>query len=514
MGSTYRAFISYSHADAAFARWLHARLETYQLPGELARLLPAGERRGRLGPVFRDREELPASIDLSASVREALAASDVLIVLCSPDARQSAWVGREIEVFRELGPDRPILAAIVRGEPAEAFPPPLLQGREPLAADLRKQGDGRRLGFLKIVAGIAGVPLDALVQRDAQRKLRRVIAVTLVTSAAAIVLAVMTVIAIRSGNEATRQKAGAEGLVEFMLTDLRADLRGVGRLDLMTRVNQRALAYYSAQNLADLPADSLERWARILHAMVEDETQREDGDLDLAARIANQAHRTTSHLLRNAATDPDLVFAQGQSEYWVGHVYEAREDYEAAGKWYARYRASSLRLQALEPGSLRTLMERGFGELNMGIVSFGEHGSNPEAIAWFERAVGWFSQAEKRAANPKDARTALANAYAWLADMHYKAGDYAAALRAQAEGARLKRLLANADRRDLDKYFDLLVAERALALTRYHLGDRGTAREEIARLIPLTLQLSARDPDNRQWSYIAEKTQADLAQLD
>src|SRR5436190_415085 len=105
--------------------------------------------------------------------------------------------------------------------PAAAFPEALLDGREPLAADLRKHGDGRRLGFLKVVAGIAGVPLDSLVQRDAQRNLRRVTAVTLVTASAAILMAVMTVIAIQSRNEAERQRGEAEGLIEYMLTDLR-----------------------------------------------------------------------------------------------------------------------------------------------------------------------------------------------------------------------------------------------------------------------------------------------------
>lgn len=71
---------------------------------------------------------------------------------------------KEIELFRALHPDRPILAAIVRGELAEAFPAPFMDGAEPLAADLRREGDGWRLGFLKIIAGIAEVPLDALGQ--------------------------------------------------------------------------------------------------------------------------------------------------------------------------------------------------------------------------------------------------------------------------------------------------------------------------------------------------------------
>src|SRR3712207_7323871 len=53
----------------------------------------------------------------------------------------------------------------------ECFPPALRQkydrrGRptskraEPLAADFRQTGDGRRLPFLKLVAGMLGVPLD------------------------------------------------------------------------------------------------------------------------------------------------------------------------------------------------------------------------------------------------------------------------------------------------------------------------------------------------------------------
>lgn len=516
MGSTYRAFISYSHSDAVFARWLHRRLEAYRLPGGLGRISRAGGRDARLGPIFRDRDELPAAEDLSASVRAALAASDVLVVLCSPDARASAWVCREIALFRELGPDRPILAAIVRGEPREAFPEPLLEGREPLAADLRKQGDGRRLGFLKIVAGIADVPLDALVQRDAQRKLRRVTAVTLAAATAALAMAVMTVIAIQSRNEASRQRNEAESLVEYMLTDLRGELRGVGRLDVMSGVNLRAMDYYENQgDLAGLPPDSLERRARVLHAMVEDETNREGGDLDMAARMAAEAHQTTALLL--AAADersPDLVFEHAQSQYWVGRVYEMREDYAAAQPWYARYDASARQLAAIEPESHRAHMERGFGALNLGIVAFQIEGSGKRPVELFQAAIHWFDRARQLAPANEAVRAELANAYAWLADVHYKAGNFQASLDAQLQAEGLKRALAQADPRDLDKFFSLLVTERALALTRHQLGEHAAARASLRLLAAQTAALSARDPEKREWRFIADKTHADLAQLD
>lgn len=297
----YGAFLSYSHKDAGAARWLHRRLESYRIPRRLARTgtaRPALPQ--RLGPIFRDREELAAGHDLSEGVRAALARSDALVVLCSPDAAVSVWVGREIAAFRELNPGKPVLAAIVRGDPADCFPEMLREGAdgaalEPLAADLRPEGDGRRLGLLKLVAGLAGIGLDALVQRDAQRRIRRVMAVTLAAAVAVIAMAVLTIFALSARAEADRQRKEAEGLVEFMLTDLRDRLKGVGRLDVLTAVNRRALGYYRQQDVAVLPADSLERRARILHAMGEDDERR--GDFDRALAQFDEASRTTAALL-------------------------------------------------------------------------------------------------------------------------------------------------------------------------------------------------------------------------
>ena len=64
--------------------------------------------------------------------------------------------------------------------------------------------------------------------------------------AALLAMTGMTIFAIQSRNEAQHQQAEAEGLVEYMLTDLRSELKGVGRLDVMTKVNERAMDYYES----------------------------------------------------------------------------------------------------------------------------------------------------------------------------------------------------------------------------------------------------------------------------
>ncbi len=199
----YWAFISYSHKDAAFGRRLHRRLEAYALPRRLVgRARADGMTVPRhLAPIFRDREEFSAAQDLSAEVRAALAQSRSLVVVCSAAAAQSAWVAREIALFRELHPDRAVLAAIRAGEPSDGLPPVLRQRTasgeavEPLAADFRKGRDGWEHGLLKLVAGIVGVGLDELVQRDSQRRVRRVTAVTAAALTLVLVMGVLTVFA-------------------------------------------------------------------------------------------------------------------------------------------------------------------------------------------------------------------------------------------------------------------------------------------------------------------------------
>src|SRR5262245_24465359 len=174
----YYAFISYSHKDKELADWLHREIERFRVPRSLAGKLTAnGVVPKRLTPVFRDQQELAAAGDLGAEIKAALAASQFLIVLCSPTAATSRWTNAEIEAFKHTRPDACVLAAIASGEPfaseipgreeEECFPPALrhkydrrghrtTRRAEPLAADFREDGDGKKLAVLKLIAGMLG----------------------------------------------------------------------------------------------------------------------------------------------------------------------------------------------------------------------------------------------------------------------------------------------------------------------------------------------------------------------
>jgi len=188
----YWAFISYSHKDTAIADWLHQKLETYRVPKSLVGTPSReGEVPSRIMPIFRDREELPTSSELGDNLQKSLQQSRYLIVICSPDAAQSHWVEEEVRAFKGWHGRDHIIALIARGAPNatdrgraedECFPQSMRFDVnaanvrvqvEPIAADLRPEGDGRERAFLKIVAGLLGVGFDDLYQREKRRQKRR-----------------------------------------------------------------------------------------------------------------------------------------------------------------------------------------------------------------------------------------------------------------------------------------------------------------------------------------------------
>ena len=136
MGSSQRfaAFISYSHKDEAWARWLHRRLESFRVPRHLAGTQGSnGKVPKQIGRCFRDQTELAVAGELSTALQDALRQSHSLIAVCSPEAAASPWVNEEIRFFRSLGRGDRIYALIVAGEPhsknpaRECFPAALLQ---------------------------------------------------------------------------------------------------------------------------------------------------------------------------------------------------------------------------------------------------------------------------------------------------------------------------------------------------------------------------------------------------
>ncbi|HEX3950162.1 MAG TPA: toll/interleukin-1 receptor domain-containing protein [Steroidobacteraceae bacterium] len=228
----YRAFISYSHRDAAWASWLHRSLERYRPPKVLIGTATAqGEVPKRLTPIFKDRDELPSATDLGVLINAALAGSAAQIIICSPNSAKSKWVNEEILAFKRLGREHQILCIIVGGEPnasdlpgredEECFPPALrfrlgpdgnlsATRTEPIAADARPGKDGKNSAKLKLISGLLGVGYDALRRREQQRRNARLFAFSCAAAAGMVLTSGLAAYALVERAAAQRQTLRAE----------------------------------------------------------------------------------------------------------------------------------------------------------------------------------------------------------------------------------------------------------------------------------------------------------------
>lgn len=328
----YWCFISYRHADnheqdRNWASWLHQEIERYDVPAEL---VGTKNKRGdtipeRIYPVFRDEDSLPADADLGNSIVNALNRSRFMVALCSPRSVESKYCTQEILHFKQTGKQDRLIAAILDGEPGEkgneCFCSPLIHPvsdegdldtstfEEPIAADFRiREGNITREGFtsaeayrlslldmdhtlskreirervesydaqlqlmkLKIIAGILGVPLELLRDRDkayqlelarkqAQR-LRRwlvvVISLGLAALAAGGIASWQGNIAKVKGIEASAQLLAAQARLQvqdtFFETDQRAVLLALESLKLKPTIQGDSALRVALANLPGRP---------------------------------------------------------------------------------------------------------------------------------------------------------------------------------------------------------------------------------------------------------------------
>ena len=514
----YMAFLSYSHDDERDAAWLHENLEEFRVPKRLiGQLTDMGPVPKRLSPIFRDRHELAAAADLGEEIEEAIAGSRFLIVLCSMSAAQSHWINEEIKCFKRLHREDRVLAVILDGEPfasdipgrehEECFPPALrfhcdrkgkltAQRAEPLAADLRESGDGRHMGLLKTAAGMLGVGLDDLAQREAHRRHRRMTIITAASLAGMLATSGLAYTAIQARDEARDQRREADKLVGFMLGDLREKLEPIGRLDVLDSVGARALAYYESQNKSDLSDGALAQRSRALTLMGEMAFTR--GDLDGALRRYQEAMASTAEAVRRSPNNPQSVFDHAQNVFWVAFVDFRRGNSDKAAGGFREYRQLADRMIALAPGNADYRMERIYADTNLGTVLASQRRFREAADVYQQSLDRSEALAAKYPANLEYQRH-LAEALAWLAEARENVGQFDEAIAHRQREISLLSDLWASNKGDTNLRKKELAARRSLARLHASQGQLDLALEDSRRASALLEWLTKVEPANTDW---------------
>lgn len=519
----YRAFISYSHADEKWARWLMRRLESYRVP---ANLVGSKGRDGpipaKLGKFFRDRDELPSAGDLSSTISTALENSTALIVICSTASAQSRWVNAEIDAFRQSVRENIIFSFIVDGDPAShdpsvaCFPESLIRPdvegdpeHEPLAADARKEGDGRERAFIKLAAGLLGVGLDDLRQRESHRKLRRM---AIVTSAALAALAITVMLAISAQvarNDAEHRHEQAEDLLGFMVGDLRESLTPIGRLDLLENVGEKAMAYFAKVNASELSEEELTRQAEILTQIGEIRVSQHQ--YDTAAKSFIQAHERSAELAESHPGNPAHLFNRGQAEFWVGYVHWRWGDLENARKWLAKYRDSSQQLSNLDPSREDWAREVIYGYHNLAVLALESDNLGP-AESSFRQELKALQEMQSGESDDTLQRN-ISDVLSWLGTIAVRKGNLENAVNYFQKTSAIMESLQLKDPGDADRRYGWAYSTLLTAETEAIKGEIGKADILAEQALKVFDELTTLDENNKEWLRASARAWVLKAQL-
>lgn len=527
----YFAFLSYSHVDAGWGEWLHDALEKFKVPSSLAgRLTPQGTVPKRLTPIFRDRKELAASGDLGTEIRSALAVSRYLIVLCSPAAANSQWTNAEIDSFKRLRPDGCVLAVIVDGEPFateigaradECFPPALRihydhRGRptrkraEPLCADLRDNRDGKRVGLLKLVAGMLGVGLDDLIQREVVRRQRRFATVAAASLVGMTVTSGLALTAIHARDAAGAQRRKAETLVSFMLGDLRRKLEPIGKLDALDGVGARALEYYKDQDISQLSDEALAQRSRALTLMGEVAGQR--GDLAGAQGRYREAMAGTAEIVRRSPGNPQHLFDHAQNVFWLGEVARQRGQIDQAEAAMREYKRLADGMVALDPDDPKWRMETQYADSNLGIILYDQR-RYPEAERQLQHALTTVETLTAGDPNNQEYQKALLESLAWVADAQLGEWHIDDSIAIRERQVKLIDDLRHRYPADVGYQQKAIPAQRALGRLLVSHGESDAGLEHLRAAVATGVQIIPIVPDNMVWVQLTAGAELDLARV-
>ena len=311
--------------------------------------------------------------------------------------------------------------------------------------------------------------------------------------------------------EADQRRGQAEGLIGFMVGDLRDKLTAVGRLEIMDDVGKQALAYFASVPADTLTDAELYRRSQALHQL--GQVRQARGDLPGALKAYEDSLAQATAVVARRPDNSEWQLGLGTSHFYAGDLKMRRGDLPGALAHFEAYKAIAERLVAREPANFTFRLELSYGHSNVAAI-YSRQGNLIGARDELLQVVDL--QAELAQQKPGDValQTSRANTHNRLGIIQDALGDltgaaqsfkseldlYGQLLAADARNARLRR------RREVSHIFSGVIM-RAL-------GRLDEATAHFAAALAETEELVRLDPTNADWRRDLAVAEAHLGRLE
>jgi len=318
----------------------------------------------------------------------------------------------------------------------------------------------------------------------------------------------------RARVEAETRRGQAEGLIDFMLGDLREKLEPIGRLDILAGVGEQAIGYFSSLPEELFTDDELQSRSQALYQVG---SVRLDQGSSQEAKVAFEESLRLAEAL--AERDPDneeRLFGLSQSHFYVGYAEWLNGDLQAAEEQFQKYLAVAEALVARDSENLDYRLEVGYAHSNIGTVREAR-GDLDGAAESFSRTLDVKEELVRRDSTNISWMGELAEEHNKLAVVYRKQGEYSKALEEHTLEMDIKRRALSLDPAHAYWIRRLAWAYFYIGRSEWTLGNVDSAVENFESALATLGPLVEADPSNlsvrRNRAFFQTQTAAALSLL-
>ncbi|QYK07903.1 winged helix-turn-helix domain-containing protein [Shewanella mangrovisoli] len=240
---------------------------------------------------------------------------------------------------------------------------------------------------------------------------------------------IMSVRSIEAEKLAQQKRLAAEDLLGFMVGDFADKMRGIGRMDLLDGISNKALEYFTDFSSQDdekyLSFDARFQHGQTLEAMGEVAYSRNKIDEARSALLAAQEKMLP--LLELQPENLALLKTLGANAFWLGQLKYDVKDWAASRPFFEQYLAYSQTMYTLAPEDKDALMELSYAHNTLGSVSMKQQDFT-KAQQDFEESLRLKLLALAKAPEDSQLIADVADTRSWLASAALSQGDLLSAI--------------------------------------------------------------------------------------
>ncbi|SQH78094.1 Transcriptional regulator [Shewanella benthica] len=304
---------------------------------------------------------------------------------------------------------------------------------------------------------------------------------------------------IEAEQRALEKRLAAENLLGFMVGDFADKLRGIGRMDLLDGISNKALEYFSDEsNTHDASNYSFEahfQHAQTLEAIGEVAYSR--GKLQEATTGLLGAKTKLEALLTEQPENLELLKTAGANAFWLGQLEYDKSDWDAAKSWYESYLRYSQTMYRIAPNDTDALMELSYAHNTLGSL-YMEQQKFKDARGEFKESLRLKLLAVQKQPQNILLQVEVADTRSWIASAELSNGELQASI--ETHIANLD-MLESLEFNQNNAYLQKILALSNHFLSRQYLavGKHNQARDSAVKSYNILLSMVEVDPSNKMW---------------